>query len=91
MSIIHALRKKWENSEAVELIVIVGIDRPDALNEMALKVGGDVYLDEDGSIMKGLGGNGVPHWFVLDSDNKVLTHFGGYYASVSDQIKRLGL
>ncbi|HDZ62336.1 MAG TPA: hypothetical protein ENH40_04230 [Nitrospirae bacterium] len=91
MGTIHELRNIWADSETIELMVIIGIDKPAALNAMALKVGGDVYLDESGAVMKKLGGRGVPHWFVLNSENKVLTHFGGYYSSVDDQLKRMGM
>lgn len=91
MSTIHTLRRKWAGSAKIGLIVVVGLDSDSALRKMADKVGGEVYLDAEGDIINALGGKGVPHWWVLDSDNKVLTHSSGYYKSADDQIKRLGL
>jgi hypothetical protein len=75
----------------IEVIVVVGLDKEPRLIKMAKSVGGEVYLDEPGNVMKGLGGKGVPHWWVLNSDNKILKHIRGYTPSVSGQIKALGL
>ncbi|GBE06647.1 MAG TPA: hypothetical protein ENG95_04455 [Nitrospirae bacterium] len=90
MGIIRKLREKWADSETVDLMVIIGLDKQKALDKMARKVGGEVFLDRSGSVLKGLGSRGVPHWFVLDSDNKILRNFSGYYTPVEEQIKRLG-
>jgi hypothetical protein len=78
-------------SETIDVIVVVGLDKERRLIKMAKSVGGDVYLDEPGNVMKGLGGKGVPHWWVLNSDNKILKHISGYTPSVNGQIKALGL
>lgn len=91
MGTIQTPRNKWADSETIDLIVIVGEDNQEGLNKMAHKVGGEIYLDNSGSVIKGLGGRGVPHWFVLNSDNEVLRHFSRYYASINEQIKRLEL
>lgn len=73
------------------MIVIVGLDSDKNTREMADTIGGKVYLDPSGDAVRKLGGSGIPHWYVLDSDNKVLMHFAGYYTPVSEQIKKLGL
>ncbi len=91
MSTNKILRKKWSDSEQIDLIVVIGLDSPESLKKMARDVGGEVYLDEQGSVMKGLKGKGVPHWWVLSSDNKILKHLSGYYNSVDEMIKRLEL
>jgi hypothetical protein len=58
---------------------------------MANDIGGEVYLDEPGDVLIGLGAKLVPHWWVLNSDNKILKEFSGGYMSVNRHIKELGL
>ncbi|MCK5426281.1 MAG: hypothetical protein KAJ10_02585 [Thermodesulfovibrionia bacterium] len=90
MGFIQTLRKRWSHSETIDLIVVVGLDKQHRLNKMANQVGGEVYLDESGSIMKALGGGGsVPHWFVLNSDNKILRHFGGFDPSRVNEMTKI--
>ncbi|MEK6528586.1 MAG: hypothetical protein AAB089_08240 [Nitrospirota bacterium] len=72
------------------MIVIVGLDTDKNLREMADTIGGKVYLDPGGDVVRKLGGSGVPHWYVLDSGNKVIKHFSGYFVPVEEHIKRLG-
>lgn len=91
MGTIKALRKKWKDSATIGFIIIIGLDRQENLDEMAEEIGEEVYFDAEGGVIKKLGGRGVPHWFVLNSDNKILRHFGGYYPSPDEQIKQLGL
>ena len=72
------------------MIVIVGFDTDKNTREMADTIGGKVYLDPGGDAGRILGGSGVPHWYVLDSENKVIKHFSGYSTPVEEHIKRLG-
>lgn len=72
------------------MIVIVGLDSDKNLREMADTIGGKVYLDPGGDAGRILGGGGVPHWYVLDSENQVIKHFSGYFTPVEEHIKRLG-
>jgi ribosomal silencing factor RsfS len=72
------------------LIVIVGLDSDKNLREMADTIGAKVYLDPSGDAIRKLGGSGVPHWYVLDSGNKIIRHFGGSYSSLEEQLNQLG-
>ena len=91
MGIIKKLRQKWADSETIDLIVVVGLGKQKAIKKMANDIGGEVYMDEPGNVIRGLGGKRVPHWWVLNSDNKILKEFSGSYISANQQIKELGL
>jgi len=91
LGVIKELRAKWADSESIDFIIVIGLDKIKNLNRMADEIGGEVYLDPDGDVIKRFGGRGIPHWYVLDSDNKLLRHFGGYVPEVELLIQRLGL
>ena len=91
MGIIETLRERWIDSETIKLIVIIGMDKEGNLRKMANKIEGEIFFDPHGSAARQLGGRGVPHWYVLSPDNKILKHFGGYSTPVEAHIRRLGL
>ena len=91
LGLINILEEKWADSETIDFIIIIGLDREKNLRNMADKMQGEIYFDPRGNAGRQLGGRGVPHWYVLNSDNKVLKHFGGYYTPVEEHLRRLGL
>jgi hypothetical protein len=64
--------------------IIVGMGRSEEQNiSMAKDIGVHTFLDRDGSLARSLGVRGVPHWYVINREGKVLNHDGGLPADGS--------
>ena len=87
---INELAGEWSGG-SIGLKVIVGQDTIARVEEMARQVHCPVFVDPTGALWQELGVEGVPHWFVLDRQNRIVRNFGGTYSPLFYHVSKLGL
>jgi hypothetical protein len=81
----------YAGSREVGVQAVVGQDDRGALEEMAVGIGPNSFLDLDGALYRQAGGEGVPVFWVLDEKRHILKKQLGAMSSVPDQLRVLGL
>ena len=86
---IHQVVEQIDGSIGVK--VIVGQDTLAKVEEMARRLDCPVFVDPAGELWQELGVDGVPHWFVLDHQNRIMRDFGGTFSPIFYHMSKLGL
>jgi thiol-disulfide isomerase/thioredoxin len=91
LPIIKGMQKRFEASGRVGLKPVITSAEEPKLEWMAKQIGGQVFLDPQGTLLEKMGGGGVPHWYVVDASGKVVEQSAGVYEQLDYQLKKLGL
>jgi thiol-disulfide isomerase/thioredoxin len=73
---IQELRAQWKDRD-VGILPVIGRDTVAEIQAMAARVGEGSYVDLDASFFKKTGVQGVPAWFLINDQGKLLKTFLG--------------
>jgi hypothetical protein len=71
-SLMRARSLVKETGNEVGMKIVVGSGRPEEIEQMARRIGGEVFSDPEGVIFDAFGGKYYPSWWIFDSQGNVL-------------------